>query len=432
MEVENSRLEIRKKINSLVKQFYELKDETFVPGQTHILTGLAVYDDLELNAIFNSVLDGWFGFSKKGEEFEREWAKYVGTRSSVLVNSGSSANFLALDGVKKLNNLKGGEIITAACSFPTTVNPIIQLGFKPHFLDVDKSLNVNPEEIISAINENTKGIMIAHTLGNPAKIAEIAKIAEERGLFLIEDCCDAVGSTYEGKNCGTFGIASTCSFYPAHNITLGEGGSIAINNPELCKIIKSLRSWGRDCFCRSDEHKELGACNKRFDYLLGGIYYDHRYVYSQIGYNLKPLELQAAMGLEQIKKIDQFNKARKRNYKIYQQELEKFDNYINLPEINPKADPVFFGLPLIVNNPDVSRQDLMKFLNSNKIATRFLFGGNLLNQPAYKNIDYLKTGELDYTNNLFKNCFWLGIHPGVTEEMIKYVISKFKEYFSKC
>lgn len=421
--------EIRKNIKSLVREFIEKKEDKFVPGETPILTGLAVYDHLEINAMIDSLLDGWFGLGKKGKEFEKAFSNRLTVKHTTLVNSGSSANLLALEGAKNNLNLENGGIITPACSFPTTVNPIIKLGFEPAFIDVDKTLNITPEGILSAIGKDTKGIMFAHSMGNPAKIDEIVKIAEEKGLFVIEDCCDALGSKFNGHLCGSFGLASTFSFYPAHGITMGEGGAVSTNDPKLNRIIKSLRDWGKDCWCTTNEQNPEGACGKRFDYMLGDIPYDHRYIYSQIGYNLKPLELQAAMGIEQLKKIEEFNKIRKNNFKIYKEELAAFGScYMELPEVNKGADPVFFGLPLIINNPKIKRNELLKFLNKSKIATRVLFAGNITFQPAYKSISYSKCQDLNYTNKLARDCFWIGIHPGITEEMIKYIVSKFKEF----
>lgn len=420
----------KKKIYNLIKEIIEKKEDSFVPGETPILTGAAVYDEKEINSIIDSLLNGWFGLAKKGNEFEIKFSEYIGNKYSILTNSGSSANLLALNSIKNKLELNNGEIITPACTFPTTLNPIIQLGFTPYFLDVDKTLNITPETVSSAINENTKGIMFAHTLGNPAKIDEIKKIASENNLFVIEDCCDAIGSRFDNRLCGSYGDLSTFSFYPAHGITLGEGGLISTKDFQLNRIIRSLRDWGKDCWCQFGEQTPEGKCGKRFNYRLNDVFYDHRYIYSQIGYNLKPLELQAAMGIEQLKKIDEFNKIRKKNFKIYQEELSGFNEYLELPEINEKADPIFFGLPLIINNPGVKRQDVITFLNKKKIMTRLLFSGNILYQPAYKNIKY-KSQKLHYSDKLIRDCFWIGIHPGITEEMIKYVLSKFKEYFRK-
>jgi CDP-6-deoxy-D-xylo-4-hexulose-3-dehydrase len=420
----------RKKIHELVKEFFDQKEKEFIPGKTPIYTGMAIYDEKEVNAALDSLLNGWFALSAKGKEFEDQLSKYLGNSFSILTNSGSSANLLALDGIRTHLGLNGGEIITPACTFPTTLNPIIQLGFRPAFLDVDKTLNITPEAVRSAINKNTKGIMFAHTLGNPAKVAEIMKIAKENNLFVVEDCSDALGSRYDSKPCGSWGTASTFSFYPAHNLCLGEGGAVSINDPQLYKIIRSLRDWGKDCWCSGAEHNLTGACGKRFQYVIDGIQYDHKYVFSQIGYNLKPLELQAAMGIEQMKRLDEFVRLRKRNFKIYEEEFSKFDEHFETVEINEKADPVLFGFPLIIKNPKIKRNDLTIFLNDNKIATRLLFSGNALRQPAYKNIKYSKYQDLKQSDIIMKDCFWIGLHPGITEEMINYVMSKFKEYLS--
>lgn len=424
-------MSVEEKINELVKEFSKRKKGRFIPGETPILTGLAVYDHKEINAIFNSVLEGWFGLSKKGKEFEERFSEKINRNYSNFVNSGSSANLLALNAIKNKLKLKKGEIITPACTFPTTLNPIIQLGFKPNFIDVDKTLNIAPESVYNAINKNTKGIMFAHTLGNPAQVDEILEIARQKNLFLIEDCCDALGSKYNNKTCGSFGEASTFSFYPAHILTTGEGGMVSTDDSSLDRIIKSLRDWGRDCYCTTDEKSFFGACRKRFDFKINNIPYDHKYIFSQIGYNLKPLELQAAMGLEQLLKLDEFIEIRKRNFEIYKRELSEFEEHFELPEINSKADPIFFGLPLTIKNPRIDRQSLLKFLNKNKIATRLFFGGNIIYHPAYKNIKYSISGELKNSNNILKNSFWMGIHPGISEEMIKYIGFGFTEYLKK-
>ncbi len=421
----------KRRIHQFIREILEQKEEKFIPGKTVITTGQAVYDHREINAIIDSLLQGWFGLAGKGIEFENLFSKYVGNEYSILVNSGSSANLLALNGMKELLGLQGGEIITPACTFPATVNPIIQLGFQPAFVDVDKTLNVTPELITPAINSSTRGIIFAHAMGNPARIDEIMDIARRHDLFVIEDCCAALGSRYDEKLCGTFGIASTYSFYPSHGITLGEGGAVATNNHELNRIIRSLRDWGRDCICRTDQQSIDGECGKRFEYQMGETLYDHRYVYSQIGYNLKPLELQAAMGIEQLKKLDEFNAVRKRNFALYKEGLSPFDKFIALPEVYEKSEPVFFGLPIIIKHESVDRRELITFLNRNKVATRLYFAGNIVKQPAYKNIDYAVYGELSYTDKIFRDCFWIGLHQGVAGQMIEYVISVFEKYFKK-
>lgn len=415
-------------IHQMIQEILDEKNNKFIPGETLITTGLAVYDEKEINAMVDSLLKGWFGLSVKGVEFESAFSDYLTTSHTILTNSGSSSNLLALNGVKDLLGIEGGEVITSACTFPTTFNPIIQLGFTPAVIDVDETLNITPSGIENAVNKNTKGIVFAHTMGNPARIEEILEIARDNNLFVIEDCCDALGSKYNNKMCGTFGLASTFSFYPAHGITMGEGGAISTNNAKLKRIITSLRDWGRDCFCRSDQQSPEGECGKRFNYKIGDIFYDHRYIYSRVGYNMKPLELQAAMGIEQLKKIDFFNDTRRRNYNLLKQGLSPFSDYLRLPEINEKSEPIFFGLPLVINDSRIERRDLLNYLNEKKIATRLLFAGNIVKQPAYNNVDIKIYGDLSYTDKIMRDCFWIGIHPGITEEMIQYVVSVFKNY----
>jgi len=420
--------QIRSEIEKLIQQYIKNNDTTFIPGETPVLTGQAIYDSNELNAIINTLLDGWFGLGQKGVRFEKEFAAYCGLKYGCLTNSGSSANLVALNALKLQRKLTGGEIITPACAFPTTLNPIIQLGFTPAFIDVDQSLNINPALVEQVISPDTVGISFAHTLGNPAKVAEIKVIAERNNLFIIEDCCDALGSKYQGQLCGSFGNCATFSFYPAHGMTMGEGGIIITDDPELNRIAKSLRDWGRECYCTTDEKNPNGKCGKRFDYELDGIPYDHKYIYSNIGYNLKPLELQAAMGLEQLKKLNQFNLKRRHNYRLYEEAFKPFAGRLDLPSINADAEPVLFGLPLIINDPAINRQALIKYLNENKIATRQLFGGNLLKHPAYKSIIYKQYSSLDYTDKLMRDCFWIGIHPGVNQEAINYAALTIKGF----
>lgn len=414
-----------KKVHEAIEELVK-KDPPVFQKTSFIDTGAAIYGADEINAIVDSLLTGKLGLAKKGQEFEEEFSKYIGTKKSLLTNSGSSAGLLGLEGIKEYYHLQEGEIITSACGFPTTLNPIIQLGFKPVFIDVDETYNIPPKNIERALTPHSKGIVFAHTLGNPAKAEEIRNIAEKNNLFILEDCCDAYGSKYDGKMCGSFGTVSTFSFYPAHNITLGgEGGAVNSDNPEIYKLMKSFRDWGRDCFCNAGQDNK---CGKRFDFKLGDIPYDHKYVYSQIGYNLKPTEMQAAMGLVQLKKIEDFNKARKQNYKNFKEVFSNFEDHFELPAINPGADPVFFGLPLMIKNKKIERQDLVKFLNSNGIGTRYVFGGNLTHQPAYHNVDYRICGELSQTDKIFKDSFWIGIHPVITSKNTEYIESKFKEY----
>jgi CDP-6-deoxy-D-xylo-4-hexulose-3-dehydrase len=414
-------------IHANIFEILKERERKFIPGTTMILTGCGLYDHREVNAVIDSMLGGWLGLNKKGFQFESMLSECLSVRHSVLVNSGSSANLLALNAIKEQKELSSGEIITPASAYPTTINPILQLGFTPALIDVDTTLNITPDLVESAINENTVGIMFAHTMGNPARIDEICDIAMRHNLFVIEDCASALGAKYDKKVCGSFGDTSTFSFYAAHGITMGEGGAIATNDTALERIIRSLRDWGRDCYCKGKVSKN-GACGKRFEYDLGGITYDHRYVYSHIGYNLKPIELQAAMGIEQLKKLEEFNSTRKRNFALYREAFSKFDKYFSLPDINEKADPVFFGLPIVLDD-SIDRNNFVLYLNERKIATRLFFAGNILRQPAYRNTRMIVNGDLNYTNKLLRNCFWIGLHQGITEEMIDYVVSVFTEYF---
>lgn len=420
--------DLEKKIYEITPQLFEEKE--FVPGETFIPTGWAVYNHHELNAIIESLLSGQLGLGKKGQEFERKFSEYLGKKKTLLVNSGSSASLLAVEGMKEALNLKkGDEIITPACGFPTTINPIIQLGLIPHFVDSDESYNISIAEIKKAISSKTKGLFFAHTLGNPAKMDEIMDIANENDLFVIEDCCDAYGSLYDGIKCGAFGDLATASFYPAHHITLGgEGGAISTNDLFLHKIMKSLRDWGKDCHCDPNQDN---ACGKRFDFNLNGISYDHKYIFSRIGYNLKPTEMQAAMGIAQFEKIEALNIKRKENLKIYMENFSNFEKHFEFPFVYEKAEPIFFGFPLMIKNPKIKRQEIVKYLNENKIGTRYLFGGNLLHQPAYKNIKKRVTENLNKTNQIEKDLFWLGIHPGMGGAEIDYISNTIEKYVSK-
>jgi CDP-4-dehydro-6-deoxyglucose reductase, E1 len=391
-----------------------------------ISTGKAIYNQKEISAVTTTLNAQYLGLNKKGEEFEKKFAQILGQKYSVLTNSGSSSSLLAMEALKKAHNLKRGEIITPACGFPTTVNPIIQLGLTPVFVDINKTLNPSYKSVESAINKNTKGIVLAHTLGNPFEADKIKKVALENKLFLLEDTCDAYGSKYKNKPCGSYGNVSTASFYPAHNITLaGEGGAIGTSNNMYYKHIKSFRDWGRDCTCMSGQDNR---CGKRFEYTLNNIPYDHKYIYSNIGYNLKPTELQAAFGLEQLKRLNKFNQRRKENYETYLNEFNEFKKYFEFIKINKGADPVMFGFPLIIKNDLIDRKKLILFLNENKIGTRFLFGGNLTYHPMYKNVKYKIQDNLDYTDHITKNLFWIGNHPDINKKNILYIKSILIKY----
>jgi len=415
------------KIERLTPGLFKKKE--FVPGETFIPTGWAVYDERELNAMISSVVRGQLGLGQQGKKFERIFANYNECQECILVNSGSSANLLAMEGLKERFGLKKGDaVITPACAFPTSVNPIIQLGLIPYFVDVDKSYNISTKDIRDAIDDKVKGLAFAHTLGNPARMEEIMEIAEENNLFVMEDCCDGYGAKYQNKKCGSFGNVATASFYPAHHITLaGEGGAVLTNDKDISCIVRSFRDWGKDCHCDPGQDN---ACGERFSFRIDGVPYDHKYIFSRIGYNLKPTEMQAAMGIEQMKKIEEFNEKRIFNYNLLRQNFSKLEDYFSFPKINESAEPIFFGFPIMIKDKKIKREDLTEYLNKNKIGTRYLFGGNLLHQKAYADIEHKVIGDLRNTKNIEKNLIWIGCHQGMGEREIDYIDKKFSDYLN--
>ncbi|QQG40392.1 MAG: lipopolysaccharide biosynthesis protein RfbH [Candidatus Levyibacteriota bacterium] len=409
----------------------------FVPGESPIPVSGKVFDDNELLMGTQAVLDGWWTEGKFAQKFERKFAAHLNIRYVSLVNSGSSANLVAFSaltsevfGKKALK--PGDEIITTATGFPTTVNPIILKGCVPVFLDVDLATrNVIPSLIKKAITKKTKAIMIAHTLGNPFALSEIISLARKHNLWVIEDCCDALGSTYNGKYVGTFGDIATFSFYPAHQITMGEGGAIITNNPLLHRYIRQFRDWGRDCWC--DTGKD-NTCGKRFGWKMGDLPfgYDHKYIYSQIGYNLKLTDMQAAIGLAQLDKLHNFIAMRKSNFQKLYKHLKKYEKFLILPKWEDEADPCWFGFMMVIKDGSAfTRLDLVNFLESKKIATRSLFAGNLLRHPAYKTIKHKIVGSLTNSDKIMDNGFWVGVYPSISDTMLKYVTSSFDEFFQK-
>lgn len=425
----------REEILNLVSKYIQSRPiEKFIPGKTWIKYAGRVYDVEEYLNLVDASLDGWITAGRYTEEFEFEFAKFIGVESSLLVNSGSSANLIALSsltspllGKDKLK--KGDEVITVAAGFPTTVNPIVQNGAIPVFVDIEqKTYNINIEEVRSAISDKTKAIMIAHTLGNPFDLDKILKICMDENLYLIEDNCDALGSKYNGKMTGSFGNISTVSFYPAHHITMGEGGSVNTNDPILERIIRSFRDWGRDCYC---ETGASDSCGMRFTQKFGDlpIGYDHKYVYSHIGYNLKATDLQAALGVAQLKKANRFIEARKKNFHFLYERLKQYEDYFILPESLPKAEPSWFAFPLTIRtNSGFKRTNITNFLERNKVMTRTLFAGNLIKHPAYLDVDKRVPSELSITNKVMNDSFFIGVYPGITEEMIDYIDSTFNEF----
>lgn len=428
--------ELREEIYNKVIEIYNLRgSEEFIPGKSHINYAGRVYDEDEMISLVDSALDFWLTAGRYAQKFEEEFAKFLGVRYCLLTNSGSSANLLAITaltshklGEKKLK--KADEIITTACGFPTTLNPIIQNGLKPVFVDVELgTYNIKVDMIENALSERTKAIFIPHTLGNPANINEIKRIAEKNDLWFIEDNCDALGSKYDEKYTGSYGHISTFSFYPAHHITMGEGGAVLTSDPLLKEIIASFRDWGRDCWC---EPGCDNTCGKRFGWKLGELPsgYDHKYVYSHVGYNLKVTDMQAAVGTEQLKKLPKFIEARKKNFNILYNRLKVYEDYLLLPEIEKNVDPSWFGFPILVkSNGDFTRDDIVNHLETNKVATRMLFGGNLIKQPAYQNIEFRCVDSLENTDLVMNNLFWVGIYPGITKEKMDYMINEFERFF---
>lgn len=422
--------ELRSRISELIAEYFQeaFAPEPFIPGQTPVPVAGRVFDQNELQALGDATLDFWLTTGRFAEQFEREFARFIGVRTAVLVNSGSSANLLALSALtsprlKERQLLPGDEIITVAAGFPTTVNPIVQNGLVPVFVDIQvPTYNIDPRELEAALSPRTRGIILAHTLGNPFDLDAVLSFAQEHGLWLIEDCCDAVGSRYGERNVGTFGDLATTSFYPAHHITMGEGGCVLTEKPLLQTLVESFRDWGRDCWC---EPGKANTCGKRFEGQFGDLPYgyDHKYTYSHIGYNLKLTDLQASVGVAQLKKLPSFIEARKRNFQTLQSGLRDLEDYFVLPQATPKSDPSWFGFPLLVR-PDApfARSELVRFLEERKIATRLLFGGNLTRQPAYKNVAYRAIGKLANSDLVMNQLLWIGVYPGLSQPMLDYML----------
>lgn len=405
----------------------------FVAGETPVPVSGKVLDAGDYVALVESSLDGWLTAGRFHEEFERNLARYVGVRNALFVNSGSSANLVALSGLTspKLGKraLKpGDEVITVAAGFPTTVNPIIQNGLIPVFVDIEiGTYDAIIDQVREAISPKTRAIMMAHTLGNPFDVAAIKAICKEHDLWLVEDSCDALGSTYGGKRTGSFGDTATVSFYPAHHITTGEGGAVFVNSPLVKKQVESFRDWGRDCYCATGHDN---TCHKRFEWQLGELPagYDHKYIYSHIGYNLKATDMQAALGVSQLKKLDSFVAARKSNFNFLKESLSDISDFI-MPEATLNSDPSWFGFPITIR-PDsgLDRTRLLRHLDEKKIGTRLLFAGNLLKQPAYRSIERRIIGNLENSDLVMTNTFWLGVYPGLNEEMLGYVSEVIRDY----
>jgi CDP-4-dehydro-6-deoxyglucose reductase, E1 len=411
-------------------------NQVMVPGEHYLPVTGKVLDADDLLAGVDAVMDGWLTSGKITPVFERSLAKYFGAISSEMVNSGSSANLLAFYsltspklGAKQI--LPGDEVITVAAGFPTTINPLIQYGCIPVFLDMDIAThNIDVTLLEQAITPKTKAIMLAHTLGNPFDVDAIMAVVKKHDLWLIEDDCDSLGAEYNGKKTGTFGHAATLSFYPAHHITTGEGGAVLINDKRLMMIAKSFRDWGRDCYC---EPGIDNTCKKRFDWQLGELPcgYDHKYIYSHIGFNLKSTDIQAAIGLNQLKKADSFIAKRRENHALLHAKLRHLQDVLILPQATPNSNPSWFGFLITIKDGEkINRNKLVAFLEDNKIGTRLLFGGNLLKQPAYQNLKYRVVGDLTNTDKLMNDSFWVGVWPGLQEHHYDYIVGKIEEFIS--
>ncbi len=426
----------REEIKKNIAQYYEenIKSQT----RNNIPPSGKVFDEEELQYMTDAVLDGWWTDSRFTEQFEKQLADYVGVRFCATVNSGSSANLVAfasltshLLGKRKIQ--AGDEVIAVACAFPATVMPIHQLGCVPVFVDVDLTThNIDVSKLGEALSEKTKAVFIAHTLGNPFDLKAVRDFCDEHKLWLIEDNCDALGAEYDGKKTGSFGDLATVSFYPAHHITTAEGGAVFTDKAVLNRIMRSIRDWGRDCWCKTGEDD---TCEKRFEWQLGNLPhgYDHKYIYSHIGYNLKMTDIQAALGLAQIKKLESFVEARRKNHELLKEKLSELSDYFTFCEATKNSNPSWFGF--LINMTDkckFERKDLLKYLNKHKIGTRLLFAGNLTKQPVFTEYDitHRVVGELTNTDYIMENTFWIGCYPGITEENIETIYSTFKQFLA--
>jgi len=426
---------LRDKIIQLVKEYADsIPANSFIPGETYISPSGKMVGYKEMALMTEAALDCWLTSGRFEKEFSKKLAKFIGVKHLITVNSGSSANLVAFSTLTspKLGDRavrKGDEVISVAAGFPTTVNPIIQFGAIPVFVDVDeKTHNIDVTRIEAAITPRTKAIMLAHSLGNPFNLEFVSAICKKYGLWLVEDCCDALGSMYNGQLVGTFGDIGTLSFYPAHHITMGEGGAVFTNHFELKQIAESFRDWGRDCYC--DPGKD-NTCRKRFCWTLGDLPYgyDHKYTYSHLGYNLKITDMQAACGLAQLDKASEFILTRKKNFQTLYELLKPVEDVFQLPVATEGSDPSWFGFPITIRKEsNIDRLKLLLHLDRNKVGTRLLFAGNLVRQPYMKNLEYKISGTLENTDHIMNNTFWIGLHPSLTLEMLEYSTQQIKNF----
>jgi CDP-4-dehydro-6-deoxyglucose reductase, E1 len=429
--------QLRAEIAALVQQFSDVvhAPRPFVPGESAVPVSGKVIGAKELQLMVEASLDGWLTTGRFNAMFEERLAKFLGVKHLITVNSGSSANLVAFStltsprlGARAIR--PGDEVIGVAAGFPTTVNPILQFGAVPVFVDVDLAThNIDASKIEAAISPRTKAIMLAHSLGNPFNLDVVTALCRKHGLWLVEDCCDALGAKYKGRLVGSFGDIGTLSFYPAHHITMGEGGAVFTNDPELKVIAESFRDWGRDCYCAPGKDN---TCNKRFCWKLGDLPegYDHKYTYSHLGYNLKITDMQAACALAQMDRLDDFIAARKANFGYLKERLQRVAEFLHLPEATPDSEPSWFGFPVILKDTaGVARADLINFLEQNRIATRLLFAGNLTRQPYMIGRNFRVSGDLTNTDIVMNRTFWLGVWPGLTTRHLDYVADKLEEFF---
>jgi CDP-6-deoxy-D-xylo-4-hexulose-3-dehydrase len=424
-------IELRETILNLAAEYHELVHgpKPFSPGESVVPVSGKVMSSADMRNLVDASLDMWLTAGRYSEAFEQRFAQFFGRAHSLLVNSGSSANLLAFAALtspllKERAIKPGDEVITTATGFPTTINPIIQYGAIPVFLDTEiGTYNIDLSHLEAALSPKTRAVMVAHTLGNPFNLGKVKAFCKKNNLWLIEDCCDALGATYDNSPVGTFGDIATCSFYPAHHITMGEGGAVLTDRALLRRILESMRDWGRDCWCAPGKDN---TCNKRFDWKLGDLPagYDHKYTYSHIGYNLKVSDMQAAVGLSQLDRASYFIARRRENFKLLKDGLIDLQDILILPEATPNSQPSWFGFPIAVRpESGRTRNEVVEYLESRKIGTRLLFGGNLLRQPAYQSIKHRVVGDLSNADYVMNNVFWIGVYPGLTIDHINYVIS---------
>jgi CDP-6-deoxy-D-xylo-4-hexulose-3-dehydrase len=435
--MQNAKTEnIRAQIAKLVEEYAAvvLAPQPFLPGASAVPPSGKLLDATELKYMVDASLDGWLTTGRFNVEFEKKLAAFIGVKHLITVNSGSSANLVAFSTLTspKLGDRairKGDEVIGVAAGFPTTVNPILQFGAVPVFVDIDRMThNIDASKIEAAISPKTKAIMLAHSLGNPFNLDVVTAICKKYNLWLVEDCCDALGSTYRGQMVGTFGDIATLSFYPAHHITMGEGGAVFTNNDELKRIAESFRDWGRDCYCPPGKDN---TCGQRFCWKLGDLPegYDHKYTYSHLGYNLKITDMQAACGLAQLEKAADFIQTRKNNFAFLKERLKDCEEFLNLPVPTEHSDPSWFGFPITLKeNAPVTRLDLLTYLDQNKVGTRLLFAGNLTRQPYMVDANYRVSGDLTNTDNVMNNTFWIGVQPSLTTAMLEFAAQKIESY----